>query len=156
MASPFKNINYLMYIDNLKVEYYKDDDIANLGKSDKNENVYVSLLQKRFSDDKELELKIASNNGNQAAYNTLSGAGRDIGELYFVNEGANMLAEQHLLGILKRVYGRVTEKLNIVIERSDLTPLMRLTRSGKEYRILSEKIEWADDSEEIMIENIPD
>ena len=148
--------NVLMYIDNLKVEYYKDDDIANLGKSDKNENVYVSLLQKRFSDDKELELKIASNNGNQAAYNTLSGAGRDIGELYFVNEGANMLAEQHLLGILKRVYGRVTEKLNIVIERSDLTPLMRLTRSGKEYRILSEKIEWADDSEEIMIENIPD
>jgi hypothetical protein len=34
--------------------------------------------------------------------------------------------------------------------------MMRLVRNGKEYRILSEKIEWADDSEEIMIENIPD
>lgn len=153
----FNNSSYFqLYLDSLKVEYYKDDGESISNKSKRDENVYVSLLQKRFFDDKELELKIASNNGNQAAYNTLSGAGRDIGELYFVNEGANMLAEQHLLGILKRVYGRVTEKLNIVIERSDLTPLMRLTRSGKEYRILSEKIEWADDSEEIMIENIPD
>ena len=103
-----------------------------------------------------MSLKIASNNNNQAAYNTLSGAGRDIGDLYFVQESASMLAEQHLLGILKQVYGRITEKLNITVVRSCLTPMMRLFSNGKEYRILSEKIEWADESEEIMIENIPD
>lgn len=67
-----------------------------------------------------------------------------------------MLAEERLLGILKQVYGRTTEKLNITVERSELTPMARLTRDGKNYRVLSEKIEWADDSEEIMIENIPD
>lgn len=78
------------------------------------------------------------------------------GPLYFVEEGINTLPEQHLLGILKQVYGRVIEKLNITVEQSYLNPMMRLVRNGKEYRILSEKIEWADDSEEIMIENIPD
>ena len=145
-----------LYIDDLKVDYYKDDRAKSTGKSSKNENVYVSLLERRASGEKELELTIASNNNNQAAYNTLSGAGRDIGLLYFVQEGVNMLAENRLLGILKQVYGRVTEKLNITVERSDLTPMMRLVRNDKTYRILSEKIEWAEDSEEILIENIPD
>lgn len=144
-----------LYIDNLKVDYYKDDRVSIIGGADKNENVYVSLLKRRASGEKELDLKIASNNNNQAAYNTLSGAGRDVGLLYFVQEGVSMLAEQRLLGILKQVYGRVTEKLNVMVEQSDLTPMMRLVRNGKEYRILSEKIEWADESEEIMIENIP-
>ena len=150
--------NAELYIDDLKVEYYKDDNIVNgnLGKSDKNENVYVSLLERRASGEKELELRIASNNNNQAAYNTLSGAGRDIGLLYFVQEGSSMFAEQHLLNMLKQVYGRITEKLKVTVERSDLTPMMRLVRDEKEYRILSEKIEWVDESEEIVIENIPD
>jgi hypothetical protein len=147
---------YQLYIDSLKVDYYKDDNITPAGSSPKDENVYVSLLKRRASDEKELSLKIASNNNNQAAYNTLSGAGRDIGNLYFVQESASMLAEQHLLGILKQVYGRITEKLNITVVRSRLTPMLRLFSNGKEYRILSEKIEWADESEEIMIENIPD
>lgn len=154
-TSPPKYKNNQMYFDNLKVDYYKNDDIGELGKSDKNENVYISLLERRASGEKELDLKIASNNNNQAAYNTLSGAGRDVGLLYFVQEGVSMLAEQRLLGILKQVYGRVIEKLNISVERSDLTPMMRLVRDGKVYRMLSEKIEWADESEEIMIENIP-
>ena len=156
MTSPPKYQNNQLYLDNLKVDYYKSDDIANLGKSDKNENVYVSMLKRSSSGEKELNLKIASKNNNPAAYNTLSGAGRDVGPLYFVEEGINTLPEQHLLGILKQVYGRVIEKLNITVEQSYLNPMMRLVRNGKEYRILSEKIEWADDSEEIMIENIPD
>ena len=145
-----------LYLDNLKVDYYKSDDIANLGKSDKNENVYVSMLKRSSSGEKELNLKIASKNNNPAAYNTLSGAGRDVGPLYFVEGDANMLPEENLLNVIKRVYGRVIEKLNITVEQSYLNPMMRLVRNGKEYRILSEKIEWADDSEEIMIENIPD
>ena len=156
MTSPPKYQNNQLYLDNLKVDYYKSDDIANLGKSDKNENVYVSMLKRSSSGEKELNLKIASKNNNPAAYNTLSGAGRDVGPLYFVEEDANMLPEENLLNVIKRVYGRVIEKLNITVEQSYLNPMMRLVRNGKEYRILSEKIEWADDSEEIMIENIPD
>lgn len=148
--------NQQLYLDNLKVDYYKDDNISEIRKSGNQDNVYVSVLQRSASNEKEIELKIASNNNNPAAYNTLSGAGRDVGSLYFVEEGASMLAEEHLLGILKQVYGRITEKLNITVERSELTPMMRLVRNDKTYRILSEKIEWADDSEEILIENIPD
>lgn len=148
--------NQQLYLDNLKVDYYKDDNISEIRKSGNQDNVYVSILERRTSEEKEIELKIASNNNNPAAYNTLSGAGRDVGSLYFVEEGASMLAEEHLLGILKQVYGRITEKLNITVERSELTPMMRLVRNDKTYRILSEKIEWADDSEEILIENIPD
>lgn len=148
--------NQQLYLDNLKVDYYKDDNISEIRKSGNQDNVYVSVLQRSASNEKEIELKIASNNNNPAAYNTLSGAGRDVGSLYFVEEGASILAEEHLLGILKQVYGRITEKLNITVERSELTPMMRLVRNDKTYRILSEKIEWADDSEEILIENIPD
>lgn len=148
--------NQQLYLDNLKVDYYKDDNVSEIRKSGNQDNVYVSILKRRTSEEKEIELKIASNNNNPAAYNTLSGAGRDVGPLYFIEEGASMLAEERLLGILKQVYGRTTEKLNITVERSELTPMARLTRDGKNYRVLSEKIEWADDSEEIMIENIPD
>lgn len=153
---PFRYQNQQLYLDNLKVDYYKDDNISEIRKSGNQDNVYVSILERSASNEKEIELKIASNNNNPAAYNTLSGAGRDVGSLYFVEEGASMLAEEHLLGILKQVYGRITEKLNITVERSELTPMMRLVRNDKTYRILSEKIEWADDSEEILIENIPD
>ena len=153
---PFRYQNQQLYLDNLKVDYYKDDDISEIRKSSNQDNVYVSILKRRTSEEKEIELKIASNNNNPAAYNTLSGAGRDVGPLYFVQEGKSMLAEERLLGILKQVYGRTTEKLNITVERSELTPMARLTRDGRNYRVLSEKIEWADDSEEIMIENIPD
>ena len=145
-----------LYLDNLKVDYYKDDNISEIRKSSNQDNVYVSVLQRSASNEKEIELKIASNNNNPAAYNTLSGAGRDVGSLYFVEEGASMLAEKNLLNVMKQVYGRTTEKLNITVERSELTPMMRLVRNDKTYRVLSEKIEWADDSEEIMIENIPD
>lgn len=148
--------NQQLYLDNLKVDYYKDDNISEIRKSSNQDNVYVSILKRSTSEEKEIELKIASNNNNPAAYNTLSGAGRDVGPLYFVEKGVSMLAEERLLGILKQVYGRTTEKLNITVERSELTPMMRLTRNEKKYRILSEKIEWVDDSEEIMIENIPD
>lgn len=148
--------NQQLYLDNLKVDYYKDDNVSEIRKSGNQDNVYVSILKRRTSEEKEIELKIASNNNNPAAYNTLSGAGRDVGPLYFIEEGVSMLAEERLLGILKQVYGRTTEKLNITVERSELTPMARLTRDGKNYRVLSEKIEWADDSEEIMIENIPD
>ena len=148
--------NQQLYLDNLKVDYYKDDNVSEIRKSSNQDNVYVSILKRRTSEEKEIELKIASNNNNPAAYNTLSGAGRDVGPLYFVQEGKSMLAEERLLGILKQVYGRTTEKLNITVERSELTPMARLTRDGRNYRVLSEKIEWADDSEEIMIENIPD
>lgn len=148
--------NQQLYLDNLKVDYYKDDNVSEIRKSSNQDNVYVSILKRRTSEEKEIELKIASNNNNSAAYNTLSGAGRDVGPLYFVQEGKSMLAEERLLGILKQVYGRTTEKLNITVERSELTPMARLTRDGRNYRVLSEKIEWADDSEEILIENIPD
>lgn len=155
-TSPPKYQNQQLYLDNLKVDYYKDDNISEIRKSSNQDNVYVSILKRSTSEEKEIELKIASNNNNPAAYNTLSGAGRDVGPLYFIEEGASMLAEERLLGILKQVYGRTTEKLNITVERSELTPMMRLVRNDKTYRILSEKIEWADDSEEILIENIPD
>lgn len=153
---PFRYQNQQLYLDNLKVDYYKDDNISEIRKSGNQDNVYVSVLERRASEEKEIELKIASNNNNPAAYNTLSGAGRDVGSLYFVEKGVSMLAEERLLGMLKQVYGRITEKLNITVERGELTPMMRLTRNEKKYRILSEKIEWVDDSEEIMIENIPD
>ena len=78
---------------------------------------------------------------NGDAYNILyNNEGNKIDNLYFLSNSRMERPEQHLLGILKQVYGRVIEKLNITVEQSYLNPMMRLVRNGKEYRILSEKI----------------
>lgn len=64
--------------------------------------------------------------------------------------------EEYLLSNLKRIYGRITEKLALQMEREDsVTPLMRLTRSGKRYILLSENVNWSDGTVEYIIEDLP-
>ena len=135
-----------------------DDSKLEIGSQSKEDNYYNILTGKNFNSEKEIVLNIATGTEvNGDAYNILyNNEGNKIDNLYFLSNSRMERPEQHLLGILKQVYGRVIEKLNITVEQSYLNPMMRLVRNGKEYRILSEKIEWADDSEEIMIENIPD
>ena len=156
---PYKSTTtYFLYINNFKIDYYMDDSKLEIGSQSKEDNYYNILTGKNFNSEKEIVLNIATGTEvNGDAYNILyNNEGNKIDNLYFLSNSRMERPEQHLLGILKQVYGRVIEKLNITVEQSYLNPMMRLVRNGKEYRILSEKIEWADDSEEIMIENIPD
>ena len=64
--------------------------------------------------------------------------------------------EEYLLSNLKRLYGRITEKLTLQVERNEgFSPLIKLTNGENTYKLLSESINWAEETEEIMIENIP-
>lgn len=147
-----------LYLAGLTVDYYKDDRIAE--RKDSDENEYSSKSGIEFSKDLSVELKLATNNNNPAAYSILfnspwaaSGSSAEI--LYFVGEGMKR-PEEYLLSNLKRIYGRITEKLTLQMEREDsVTPLMRLTRSGKRYILLSENVNWSDGTVEYIIEDLP-
>lgn len=148
-----------IFISGLKVEYYKEDDVYE-EREDSDENEYSSKSGIEFSKDLSVELKLATNNNNPAAYSILfnspwaaSGSSAEI--LYFVGEGMKR-PEEYLLSNLKRIYGRITEKLTLQMEREDsVTPLMRLTRSGKRYILLSENVNWSDGTVEYIIEDLP-
>lgn len=147
-----------LYLAGLTVDYYKDDRIAE--RKDSDENEYSSKSGIEFSKDLSVELKLATNNNNPAAYSILfnspwAASGSSAESLYFVGEGMKR-PEEYLLSNLKRIYGRITEKLTLQMEREDsVTPLMRLTRSGKRYILLSENVNWSDGTVEYIIEDLP-
>lgn len=141
----------ILYLSDLKVEYYKDDTVV---EQDRDENKYSGQVDVSYAEDMNTELSIASNNKNKAAYSLLSYPNKEIGELYFVSKGM-MRPELSLLSNQKRIYGRITEKLNLEVERSEIfSPMLKLTRGKSNYKLLAESIDWADDTEEIMIEDI--
>lgn len=151
----------ILYIDGLKVEYYKEDD--NVGVSERkntDENKYSSNVGRGYDKEMTVELAMATNNDNPAAYSILFNSpwvasGSSVEKLYFVGEGMKR-PEEYLLSNLKQVYGRITEKLTLQMEREDsVTPLMRLTRSGKRYALLSENVNWSDGTVEYIIEDLP-
>lgn len=142
-----------LYMNNLKVEYYKDDTVT---VDDRDTNYYYGRVNENFPETFEWSLKIASDNNNEAAYNTLSGKNGSVGTLYFIEDDKEMFAEEYLLSNLKRLYGRITEKLTLQVERNEgFSPLIKLTNGENTYKLLSESINWAEETEEIMIENIP-
>lgn len=150
-----------LYITNLNVKYYQEDSNDDNEKDqDKKENKYSIRLNKGYDKDFSIDLAMASNNSNKAAYSILSNSpwmasGSSVESLYFVGEGM-IRPELHLLGILKQLYGRITEKLTLEMEYDDtVSPLTRLTRSGKRYAVLSESINWADETVEYIIEDLP-
>lgn len=146
-----------LYLAGLTVDYYKDDRIT---EKDTNENKYSSNVGRSYDKESTVELAIATNNNNPAAYSILfnspwAASGSSAESLYFVGEGMKR-PEEYLLSNLKRIYGRITEKLALQMEREDsVTPLMRLTRSGKRYILLSENVNWSDGTVEYIIEDLP-
>lgn len=141
-----------LYLSGLKVEYYKDDNVV---ENDRDDNKYGGQVNVNFSNTMETELSMSSNNRNKAAYSILSHPEASIESLYYSGKGM-MRPELYLLGNQKRIYGRVTEKLTLQVERNeDFSPIVNLTGAGNTYKLLSESIDWAEETEEIMIENIP-
>lgn len=146
-----------LYLAGLTVDYYKDDRIT---EKDTDENKYSSNVGRGYDKESTVELAIATNNNNPAAYSILFNSPWAASEssaesLYFVGEGMKR-PEEYLLSNLKRIYGRITEKLTLQMEREDsVTPLMRLTRSGKRYILLSENVNWSDGTVEYIIEDLP-
>lgn len=146
------NLYDTLYLSSLKVEYYKDDNVV---ENDRDDNKYGGQVNVNYSNIMETELSMSSNNRNKAAYSILSHPEASIESLHYSGQGL-MRPELWLLGNQKRIYGRVTEKLTMQVERNEnFSPIINLTGEGNTYKLLSESINWAEETEEIMIENIP-
>lgn len=146
------NLYDTLYLSSLKVEYYKDDNVV---ENDRDDNKYGGQVNVNYSNIMETELSMSSNNRNKAAYSILSHPEASIESLHYSSQGL-MRPELWLLGNQKRIYGRVTEKLTLQVERNEnFSPIINLTGEGNTYKLLSESINWAEETEEIMIENIP-
>lgn len=146
-----ENKNRIMYFSNLKVDYYKVDGTT---ESKRDGNIYSIILENGFKNDKQIELNFATDNNNPAAYSIITHTDVDMASLFFSRWG-QMRPEMALLSNLKRLYGRTTEKLTLEMEKADITPLTRLTRDGKTYVVLSESVDWSEETVNYMIEDLP-
>lgn len=151
----------ILYINDLKVDYYKEDkNIDVYAREGNDKNKYSARINRSYGKEMTVELAMATNNDNPAAYSILFNSpwiasGSSVEKLYFVGEGMKR-PEEYLLSNLKQVYGRITEKLTLEVEKEDfITPLMRLTRFGKRYALLSESVNWSDGTVECIIEDLP-
>lgn len=146
----FEYNSMLLFYD-LKIDYYKDD---NISEKNKERNIYTVNLGNGYIDDMEVELSLSTDNNNPAAYSIITHTDVDMASLFFARWG-QMRPEMALLSNLKRLYGRTTEKLTLEMEKADITPLTRLTRDGKTYVVLSESVDWSEETVNYMIEDLP-
>lgn len=137
------------YLTGLKVEYYKDDGDWKV-ENKNNKNTYKSVIG-TYTDDKEVKLIIGTDSNNGACYATLTKDGAYVTELYYMGEGKMMRPELALLGKLKRYYGRITKRLTLQVRRGSVDPLTRVVYNGANYAVTGENVDWANDTEELII-----
>lgn len=102
----------------------------------------------------DVKLSIHTENGNGAAYSNLIYREVIVRNMHSVIYGEKR-PEECLLGTLKRLMSRNTERLSIQFEHEDLTPCVMLVRNGKQYYNISEKVNWCDDSALYILEDVP-
>lgn len=141
-----------LYLQNLKVDYYKDDNIT---VSDKDVNTYTRYTEGGYGKDMKVDLKMSSDNDNAAGYGIISYKGSTISDNLKYKDGKTERPELHLLSNLKRIYGRITEKLTLEMEYSSrVRPWSVVTYAEKKYRVLSKATEWTDEHTSYMIEQL--
>ena len=141
-----------LYLQNLKVDYYKDDNIT---VSDKDVNTYTRYTEGGYGQDMEVGLRMSSDNDNAAGYGIISYKGSTISDNVKYADGKTERPELHLIGNLKRIYGRIIEKLTLEMEYSArVRPWSVVTYAGKKYRVLSKATEWTDEHTSYMIEQL--
>lgn len=140
-----------IYIEGLKVEYFPDDNEV----EDKNrqENKYQSIVDNVFTNDMEVNLKLATYNKNGAGYGLLTSGDNYIQELSY-STGELLRPEYYLLGKLKRIYTRNIEKLSLAIELTDNQPINAVVHDKKKYTVTCRKINWVDEHEEITLMDV--
>jgi hypothetical protein len=139
-----------LYLEDFKIEYYPDDRNWVNEKDDRDKNTYKSVIG-TYTEDKEVKLIIGTDSNNGACYATLTQGGAYVTELYYMGEGKMMRPELALLGKLKRYYGRITKRLTLQVRRGSVDPLTRVVYNGANYAVTGENVDWANDTEELII-----
>lgn len=141
-----------LYIDNLRVEYYGNDEKQ--GANDDTTNKYAAFADKAYMEDVEIDVKMATSNNNNAGYGIVSYGGEDITTLYSDKWG-NVRPEISLLNTAKAIYGRTTEKLDVELEKVDVKPIDIITREGSMYAVIAEAVDWKNEIATYTMEDLP-
>ena len=144
--------NYRLYLDNFKVQYYGDD--AEEARSDEQENIYSGNRQSSFVEDMDISLKMSTDNGNKAGYGIITRNGINVINMYNAKWG-NIRPELSLLETAKSIYGRTSEKLELELVKTSATPIDIMSRNNKNYSILSESVNWKEESAIYTLEELP-
>lgn len=141
-----------LYIDNLRVEYYGNDEKQ--GANDDTTNKYAAFADKAYMEDVEIDVKMATSNNNNAGYGIVSYGGEDITTLYSDKWG-DVRPEMSLLNTAKAIYGRTTEKLDVELEKVDVKPIDIITREGSMYAVIAEAVDWKNEIATYTMEDLP-
>lgn len=123
------------------------------GDRDTSKNTYSDKTGGSFSNDKDVELDIQTDNYNGSAYSTLTKGGENVTLVQHVMYGLKRV-EMCLLGTLKRIFGRIIEKLTVRFEKASIRPIDRISRGGRKYQPIAESVDWIDDSAEYTMEEV--
>lgn len=118
---------------------------------DTSKNTYTDKTGSPFKDEKNVDLEINTENYNGSAYSTLTKDGDNVTTVQHVMFGLRRV-ELCLLGTLKRIFGRIVEKLTIRFEKSSIRPIDMITRDDRNYHPIAESVDWIDDSAEYTME----
>jgi len=139
---------YMLMLENFKVEYYGVDDEEKKREDDTNR--YARTTGLNSNDEEEFSLAMATDNNNKAGYGILSRDGTNVGNLYFVGNGTDR-PEMNLVKKGVSLYNRTTEKLTLQIERKEINPQDVMTRNGKRYAMVSEAVNWQEESGQYIL-----
>lgn len=141
----------IIQIKDLRIEYVAPEDIVAMDKKD-DKNIY-QMAAGRFLDDYKVDLSINTDDGNGAAYSSVTLGNDNLTEVGSVSWG-NIRPEMALVKTLKRVYGNSIEKLSVQFEIIDAKPIDRIVCDGKDYRLMAEAVDWVDDSGNYQIAGV--
>lgn len=139
----------VLMLDNFKVDYIGED--QEQMKSNETENRYAKKTGLGYNNEEEISLQMATNNNNKAGYGVLSQNGVNVETMYFVGTYQKTRPEINLVSKGVQLYGRSTEKLTLQLDVMDAKPNDILTRNEKEYVLVSEAVNWQEETAKYII-----
>lgn len=133
----------------LKIDYVADTSTV-VGDGDKKTNRYQTIANKDFVEDREVSLKIASDNNNAAGYAILhDAAGNAVSQITYT-DGAER-PEERLLASMKSHYGKVQRKLTLKVRMGNVLPYDTITYGGVVYAVTGVKHNYRDANTELTL-----
>lgn len=133
----------VLMLDNFKVDYFGEDQEQK--KSNDSENRYAKATGLSYTNEEEVSLKMATDNNNQAGYGIVSRYGSNVESVYVVGKGM-LRPEMNLVNKGVSLYGKNTEKLTLQLEKISARPHDVIMWNEKKYQLVSEAVNWADES----------
>ena len=133
----------------LKIDYVADTSTV-VGDDDKKTNRYQTIANTDFAEDREVSLKIASDNNNAAGYAILHDASGNAVSQITYTDGTER-PEERLLASMKSHYGKVQRKLTLKVRMGTVLPYDTITYGGVAYAVTGVKHNYRDANCELTL-----